>query len=177
MKRILTLAAVMFCAASLAHAQLGSTSPTNILSVAVVAEGGLSVGGSGTTSLTETGNFANYTGTTSMTYYIRTSETGGTGSITAKITTDFAPTGGPSVASPATGDALNYGCTVALPGTACTGPVTASTSTTTSVATFSAGAHSAKAGNSASVAWTLPNDPTYKANTYTATVTFTISAT
>jgi hypothetical protein len=137
----------------------------------------LTIGGTGTTNLTEAGNFANYTGTTSMTYFIRTTETGGSGSITAKITTDFSPTGGPSVASPPVGsDALTYGCTVAAPGTACTGPVTALTTGTTSVATFAAAAHSAKAGNSASVAWTLPNDPVYKVNTYTATVTFTISA-
>ena len=174
MKKILALAATMLFAASMSFAQSGSTSPTNILSVVVGPEGGLTIGGSGTTNLVTTGNFANYTGTTAMTYYIRTTETGGTGTITEKVTTDFAPAGGPSAASAT--DPLTYGCTVALPGTACTGPVTASTTSSTSVATFGAAAHSAKAGNSASVAWALVDDPVYKTNTYTATVTFTISA-
>jgi hypothetical protein len=176
MKKTLTLAAVMLLAASLAHAQLGTTSPTNILSVTVGPEAALSIGGTGTTTFTTAGNFAPYLGTTSMNYFIRTSETGGTGTVTAKITTDFGA-GGPSVGSPLATDALTYACTVALPGTACTGPVTASTTATTSVATFGTAAHSAKAGNAASVSWTLPNDPVYKVGTYTATVTFTISAT
>jgi len=176
MKKTLTLAAVILLATSMAYAQLGTTSPTNILSVAVAAEGALTISGTGTTNLTEAGNFANYQGTTSMTYFIRTTETGGSGSITAKITADFSPTGGPSVATPPTGDSLTYGCTVAAPGTACTGPITALTTGTTTVATFSAAAHTTAAGKAASVAWTLTNDPGYKVNTYTATVTFTINA-
>jgi hypothetical protein len=45
------------------------------------------------------------------------------------------------------------------------------------VATFGAGASSAVAGNSGSVAWTLTNDPLYHTGAYSATVTFTISAT
>jgi hypothetical protein len=112
-----------------------------------------------------------------MIYFIRTTETSGSGYIKAQITTDFA-TGGPSVANSGTsGDTLSYTCTVAAPGTACTGSVTASTTAQTSIATFAAGVHSAKAGNAASLLWTLINDPAYKTGTYTATVTFTISAT
>jgi hypothetical protein len=45
------------------------------------------------------------------------------------------------------------------------------------VGTFGAAAHSAVAGNSGSVAWTLTDDPAYGTGTYAATVTFTISAT
>ena len=94
------------------------------------------------------------------------------------MTTDFSPAGGPSVASPPTaGDTLTYTCTVSAPGSACSGSQTASTTVATPVATFGADAHSAAAGNSASVDWTLTNDPVYKAGTYSATVTFTISAT
>jgi hypothetical protein len=44
------------------------------------------------------------------------------------------------------------------------------------VVTFGADAKSAMAGNSGSVDWTLTNDPQYSTGTFTATVTFTISA-
>jgi hypothetical protein len=54
---------------------------------------------------------------------------------------------------------------------------TASTSAATNVATFGTDAHSSISGNSASVAWSLTNDPTYQTGPYTATVTFTISVT
>jgi hypothetical protein len=177
MKRILVFAAALLLAASTAFAQLGTTTVTNNLQVTPVAEAALTIGATATTLTSPGTNFSNYTGTTNFTYFIRTSQTGGTGSIVLQVTSDFAPAGGPSVASPATGDALTYTCTVSSPGTACTGSLTASTSGTTSVATFSAAAHSAKSGNSASVTWTLPNDPQYQTgNTYTATVTYTISA-
>jgi hypothetical protein len=163
--------------ACLAHAQLGGTTGTTSVSVAVAAEAGLTVT-TGTTTLTESGaNFSPYTGTTSLTYYIRTTPSTGHGSIVLEVTTDFSPSGGPSVGTPPTGtDALKYTCTVSSPGTACTGSQTSSTSSTTPVATFGADAHSVFAGNSASVAWTLTNDPVYKVATYSATVTFTISA-
>jgi hypothetical protein len=119
-----------------------------------------------------------YTGTTNLTYFIRTGKSTGGGSLTLKITTDFAGTGGPSVATPPTaGDALSYTCTVTAPGTACTGSQTASTTTATALGTWGAGVSSAKAGNSASVAWSLTDDPVYAAGAYTATATFTISAT
>lgn len=133
----------------------------------------------GTTSMATTGtNFSvPYTGTTNLTYQIRTTKTGGTGNVSLKITADFAGTGGPSVTTPpTTGDALTYTCTVSSPGTACSGQ-TASTAASTPVATFGAGANSTKAGNTASVAWSLTDDPVYATGTYTATATFTISAT
>jgi hypothetical protein len=178
MKKHLFLATFsLLLSASLAHAQLGTSTGTTTVSVAVAAEAALTVN-TGTSTLTSTGtNFSSYTGSTALTYFIRTTPTSGSGSVTLKVTTDFAPTGGPSVASPPTAtDALTYNCTVSSPGTACTGPLTAKTTATTSVATFAADSHSAFAGNSASVAWTLTNDPLYKVATYTATVTFTISA-
>ena len=62
----------------------------------------------------------------------------------------------------------------------CTGSVTASTTASTSVATFATDAHSTAGTGSSdagTVIWTLPNDPIYKTGTYTATATFTISAT
>jgi hypothetical protein len=178
MKKILAITAVaLLLAASSAFAQLGATTGTTTMSVSVVAEAGLTVNTT-TTTLSSTGtNFSSYTGTTNLTYYIRTTPTTGTGSIVLKVSADFTPAGGPSVGTPPTGtDALTYNCTVSSPGTACTGPLTASTSSTTNVGTFGANAHSTFAGNSASVGWNLTNDPQYKVGTYTATVTFTISA-
>lgn len=181
-KALLILGVALFLTSVPAHAQLGTTTGTTTVSVAVAAEGALTIG-TPTTTLTSTGtNFSSYTGTTSLTYFIRTTAASGTGSITLQVTSDFSPVGGPSVATPPTaGDALKYSCTVANPGnngtaTACTNPTTASTSSATNVASFGADARSLLAGNSGTASWTLSNDPKYKTGTYSATVTFTISA-
>jgi hypothetical protein len=155
-----------------------AASGTTTLSVTVPAEASISITTATTTLSSTPGLFVDYTGTTAFTYKIRTTQSTGTGAVNVKITSDFAGAGGPSVATPpSAGDALTYNCTVAAPGTACTGPVTALTTATTNVATFGADAHSGLAGNSGSVSWTLTNDPAYKTGTYTATATFTISAT
>ena len=179
MKRILVLAAVLLVAASTAFAQLGTTSPTGTLSLNVAAEAGLVVN-TATTTLTESGsgiNFQPYTGTTSLTYYIRTSSSG-TGTIGLRVSTDFAGSGGPSVGTPPTsGDAQTYVSTVSSPGTAAAAQTASTSSTLTPVATFGNNAHSTYAGNSASVAWSLTNDPVYAVGAYTATITYTISAT
>jgi hypothetical protein len=149
---------------------------TTALTVAVGVEAQISVTNA-TTNLTDASAFADYAGTTNLVYKIRTAPSTGTGSITAQVTSDFSPANGPSVATPPNaGDALTYTCTVSAPGTACAGTQTASTTVATSVATFGADAHSVTAGNSASVAWTLTNDAAYRAGTYSATVTFTVSA-
>lgn len=162
-----------------AFGQFAATGTTT-LSVAVAAESAISVT-TATTTLAEAtgaGIFGSpYTGTTNFSYKVRSSQTGGGGSITVKITADFGA-GGPSVASPLTGDAMTYTCTTAASATPCSGSITASTSTATSVATFATNAHSTQGGSDAgSVSWSLPNDPAYKTGTYTATATFTISAT
>ncbi len=170
---LLVLACVLLPVSGMAFAQ------TTTLSVAIGPEASLSVT-TGTTSFTTAdGTFSSdYTGSTSLTYKIRTTKTSGTGTITLKVTTDFAGAGGPSVVTPpSAGDTLTYTNTVSAPGTAATGSVTASTTAATSIGTFGAGASSAKAGNTASVAWDLTNDPAYGTGTYTATVTFYISAT
>lgn len=165
-----------------AHAQLGTSTGTTTITVAVSAEAGLTVT-NGTTTLASTGtNFSSYTGTTNLTYFIRTTQSGGTGSVLLQATGDFSPAGGPSIATPPTaGDALKYTCAISAPGnggtaTPCSGSVTSSTAAQTSVATFGTDAHSSSTGNSASVVWTLTNDPKYKTGSYSATVTFTISA-
>lgn len=163
----------------LAMAGLAQAQSTTTLSVAVGAEASLTVT-TGTTNLTTSSTtFGNpFTGTTSLNYQIRTTKVGGTGALTLKVTADFAGTGGPSVTTPpSTGDALTYTCTVSSPGVACTGSQTASTAAATGFGTWGANANSTKAGNTASVAWSLTDDPVYTTGTYTATATFTISAT
>jgi len=159
-----------------AHAQFNTTGTTTV-SVTVAAEASIEVN-TATTTLANVGTIFNaYTGTTNFTYKVRTTKTGGSGTITLEVTSDFSPANGPSVATPPTaGDALTYTCTVSAPGTGCTGSLTSSTSAATSVATFGANAHSANAGNTGSVAWSLSDDPTYQTGAYSATVTYTISA-
>ena len=161
-----------------ARAQTFGTSGTTTVSVTVAAEAAIRID-TATTGLTATGTiFNDYTGTTNFTYKVRTTQTGGTGNIQLQVTSDFSPSGGPSVASPPSGgDTLAYTCTVSAPGTACSGSQTSSTTAATAVATFGANAHSTKAGNTGSTAWTLSNDPVYVTGSYSATVTYTISAT
>ncbi len=177
-KLFFTIVASALLAGSVARGQSFGTTGTTTVSVTVAAEAAIRVD-TATTNLTTTGTiFNDYTGTTNLTYKVRTTTTGGTGSITSKVTADFSPANGPSVGTPPTaGDALTYTCTVSAPGSACSGSQTSSTTAETNVATFGADAHSAKAGNTGSVAWTLTNDPVYKTGSYNATVTFTISAT
>jgi hypothetical protein len=180
MKKIVALVAVaLMLPTSLAHAQLGTSTGATTVSVTVGAEAALNITNS-STPLTSAGtNFTNYTGSTGLTYFIRTTQSGGSGSITLKVTSDFSPANGPSVTTPPnSGDKLAYTCTLTGAGTACSSSVTASTSSSTSVATFGADAHTVTfpGGDTATTAWTLTNDPKYKTGSYSATVTFTISA-
>ena len=100
MKKLLTLAAALLFAATLAFGQT-STTGTTTLSVGVLPEAAIQVN-TATTTLTSPSLFANYTATTSLTYWIRTTPTTGAGSIVLKVTADFSPAvaGGPSVAYP-----------------------------------------------------------------------------
>ncbi|MGD0010231.1 MAG: hypothetical protein ABSE93_17000 [Terriglobia bacterium] len=186
MKKILALtvlALLLAASSALAQGALGTTAPTATVTVNVATEAALTIQTAALT-LNQTGsNFADYTGTTNFTYFIRTAKTGGVGSIVLEVTGDFSAGGGssPSVKSPPTStDFLYYSCTVPSPtsgtATACTGPVNSSTTASTSVATFGTDARSPKAGVSSSVLWGLSNDPLYQTGSYTATVTYTISA-
>ncbi|MBZ5542242.1 MAG: hypothetical protein LAO07_01005 [Acidobacteriia bacterium] len=175
MKKTIFLTVALLLMASFAYGQ-SSTTGTTSLTVNVAAAAALQVN-TATTSLTQGGIFSDFTGTTSLTYWVRTTPSSGSGTIVLQVTSDFSPTGGPSVASPPAGDSLTYTCTLGGVGTACSGSQTALTTGTTNVATFGANARSAKAGDSASVSWTLTNDPQYPTGSYSATATFTISAT
>jgi hypothetical protein len=136
-------------------------------------------------TLANTGTaLSNFIGSLSIQYRERTTQSTGGGSITVQATSDFTPTGGPSVASPpSTGDALTYTCSGATLGTNCSGTQTVSTTTATNVITFSAsectgggGSCSSSSPNTVTVNFTLTDDPKYHTGSYSATLTFTISA-
>jgi hypothetical protein len=174
LKTLPILALGLLLTGSLARAQFGSPTGITTVTVTIGPMAGLNITNS-STPLTLSGS--NFTGSTGLTYFVRTTTTGGGGSVTLKVTSDFACGGGPCVGTPpSSGDALTYTCSVNSPGSPCSGTQTASTTATTNVATFATNVHTSAAGSTASVAWTLTNDPTYKTGTYNATVTFTISA-
>jgi hypothetical protein len=129
---------------------------------------------------TSDGTFSSdYLATTTLVFKIRTTKTNGTGNIQLKVTADFGPSGGPSVVSPPTAsDTLSYTVGASPHGTPATGSTTADAlNTLYPVYTFGGGASSAKVGDTGTVLWDLSNDPMYGTGSYTATVTFTMSAT
>ena len=178
MKKTLLAVVVLLLAASTAFAQFGTTSVTT-LTLTVAAEASIQADSS--TPLTTSGTiFNDYGGTTNFTYKVRTGTSVNTAGVTLEITKNFgSAASGPSVAnSGSTGDTLKYTCTAAATSaTACGSAQTSSTTAATTVATFAASAHSVKAGDAGSVIWDLVNDPAYAVGSYTATATFTISAT
>jgi hypothetical protein len=156
---------------------------TQTLNVTVVPLGGLYMQAS-PLALTKTGTFNGFTGTITLSYRARTRQGTGQGTITVKATSDFAPTGGPSIASPpSAADKFTYTCSGATLGVACSGTQTVSTTTSTNVVSLGAsactggGAPCSTANpNSANVTFILPDDPKYKTGSYSATLTWTISA-
>ncbi|MGI8989690.1 MAG: hypothetical protein ACR2I2_08910 [Bryobacteraceae bacterium] len=131
-------------------------------------------------TLTHAGTtFAAYSGNLTVSYRARTTASTGSGALTLKATADFSPTGGPSVAS----GQLTYTCSSATLGTACSGTQTTSVASQTSVLTMGAGVCTGGGGSCSSAnpntvqnSFTLSNSPTFKTGTYSATLTFTISA-
>jgi hypothetical protein len=123
--------------------------------------------------------FQPFTGTLAVSYEVRTTSAGG-GSITLRVSSDFTPAGGPSASS----GSLKYTCGAAGLGTSCSGTQTASTTAQTPVLTVPAsactgggGACSGQDPNTINLNFTLTDQPAYATGTYTAVVTFVISAT
>jgi hypothetical protein len=170
---IVAAAVCLLCFTVNANAQFAGTGTTT-LSLTVASEASLHIDSPTTTLATVGTVFANYTGTTSFTYKIRTTKTGGSGTLTAALTAPFGA-GGPVLGAGSTD--LQFTCSVSLPATGCTSAQPVTTAAAGTVATFGTNAHSARAGNSGSVVWALVNDPVYETDSYTATVTFTVSAT
>jgi len=168
-------AALVFAPAFL----LGATgTTTQTLSATIDAIGKVSVPSSLT--LTSSGTtFVGYSGNLSISYKARTTATTGSGSLTLKATADFSPDGGPSIAS----GQLTFTCSAPTLGAACSGTQTASTASQTNVVTLGAGVCTGGGGscsssnpNTVQSAFTLSDNPAFKTGTYSATLTFTISA-
>jgi hypothetical protein len=162
---------------------LAQNSVTQTLDVTVVPLGGLFMQ-STPLALTRTSTFAGFIGTMTLSYRARTRQGSGQGTITVKATSDFTPTGGPSIASPpSAADKFTYTCSGATLGVACSGIQTVSTTASTTVVSLGAsactggGAPCSTANpNSANVTFILPDDSKYKTGSYSATLTWTISA-
>jgi hypothetical protein len=147
---------------------------------------GLLYGFPNSVTLTKTGTvFNSYTGTLQIQYKARSSSGGG-GTITVKATSDFpCASQGPCIATPpTTGDALTYTCSGATLGANCSGTQTVSTTSSTNVVTIPASACTGGGSacstanpNTATLNFALTNDPKYRTGSYSATLTFTISAT
>jgi hypothetical protein len=157
----------------------GTGTATETLSATLSPVGALTTPATATLSSGST-TFQPYTGTVAVSYLVRTTPTGTGGTITLQVTSDFSPTGGPSAAS----GALTYVCGSASLGTACSGTQIASTTTSTPVLTVpksactgGGGSCSSQNPNSVSTTFTLVDSPVYPTGTYSANVTFTISAT
>lgn len=158
---------------------LGATrSTTQTLSATVNAIGKVSVPASLTVTNAGT-TFVAYSGNLTVSYRARTTSGTGSASLTLKATADFSPAGGPSI----TGGQLTYTCSGASLGAACSGTQTVSTASQTSVVTMGAGVCTGGGGscsatdpNTVQSTFTLANNPAFKTGTYSATITFTISA-
>lgn len=128
--------------------------------------------------------FNRFSGTMTLSYHARTSQGTGHGTITVKATADFTPAGGPSISKPpSAGDKFTYTCSGATLGTPCSGTQTVSTTAATTVVSIGASACtgggppcSSANPNWANVTFTLTNDPKYKTGSYSASLTWTISA-
>jgi len=167
---------VSCCAPFCLSAATGTATQT--LSAQINAIGKLSV--PSTVSVVNSGTtFVAYTGNLSVSYRIRSTATTGSGTLSVKATNDFTPAGGPSIA----GGMLTYTCSAATLGTACSGSRTLSTTSQTSVLTVGAGVCTGGGGscstndpNTVQTSFTLADNPAYGTGTYSAVLTFTISA-
>jgi len=131
-------------------------------------------------SLTPAGGvFSPYAGSMTLRYLVRTTPGGSGGNVTVQATGDFNPAGGPTVSSAG----LAVSCSGATLGTPCAGqnPVGLASSTNLvaippSACTGGGGACSEGSPNTVSLDFSMANDPSYETGSYTAVVTFTISA-
>jgi hypothetical protein len=185
-RRLILVAAVMAVAlgpTSRAEAQ----TTTQTLSAVVSPMSGLFTVTSSVTLIKAGSVFTNYVTSTPVAIQYRTRTTVSTGSatITVKATSDFpCASGGPCIATPpSAGDALTYTCSGATQGTGCSGSPTVSTTSSTTVlnvpassCTGGGGSCSTADPNTINVAFQLTNDPKYRSGSYSATLTFTISA-
>ena len=163
---------------------LAQNTTTQTLQATIFPLGGLYTQSTPVSLIKSNSNFNTFTGTMTLSYRARTSQGSGQGSITVKATSDFSPTGGPSIASPPSkGDTFTYTCSGATLGASCSGTQTVSTTAAMNVVTLGASACtgggapcSTSDPNMANVTFILTDDPNYKTGSYSATLTWTISA-
>jgi hypothetical protein len=175
---LLRLTPAMLLAAAAVAPTNGSTGTgTQSLTATFSPQGSLIVPSTATLTSAVT-TFQPFTGPLTVSYRARTTPAGG-GSITVNVSSDFTPAGGPTV----TGGALQYTCSGATLGTGCSGTQTATTTSQTPVLTLPAsactgggGACSSQDPNSINLVFTLADQPNYPTGSYSARVTFTISA-
>ncbi len=157
---------------------------TQTLQATIVPLGGLFLQATPVVLTKPSTNFNSFTGNVMLRYRARTSQGTGQGAITVQATADFTPAGGPSISvPPSAGDTFTYTCRGATLGASCSGTQTVSTTAATNVVTLGAsactggGAPCSTANpNMANVTFTLSDDPKYKTGSYSATLTWTISA-
>ena len=125
------------------------------------------------------GKFSSFQASLPISYRVRTSAHGG-GTISVQVTSDFSPPGGPSAGS----GALLYSCGSASLGTPCSGTQVAATNSQTPILSLPAAACTGNGGfcrsqdpNAMTILFTLPDDPSYTTGSYSAQLTFVISAT
>ena len=163
-----------------------ATANANVV-VTVAASAAISATPSVTLTTPATPFTGSYTGATVLTFSIRTTPTTGSGSLTVKGTTDFTPGTSGDVGPTIAAGNLTYTCASSdlttgsgsgLTGSLvyCNGgsPVVSMT-TSTNVLT-AIGAKSNAGGDALNVHWTVPDSAVYNVDTYTATVTFTLTA-
>lgn len=168
----------------LPHFSMAQNTVTQTLDANIVPLGGLFTLTSQLPLTKASNRFESFTGSMTLSYRARTGEATGQGRITVKATSDFRPAGGPSIAAPPnSADKFTYICGGATLGVSCSGVQTMSTTSATTVVTM--GASSCTGGgapcstanpNTANILFILPDDPKYKTGSYSATLTFTISA-
>jgi len=163
-----------------------ATANANVV-VQVAASASISATASVTLTPPATPFTGNYTGLTLLTFSIRTTPTTGSGSLTVQGQTEFTPGTAGDVGPTIAGGKLTYACASGdlttgtgsgLSGTLtyCGGASqTVSMTTGTNVLT-GIGAKSNAGGDTLNVHWTVPDSATYVVDTYTATVTFTLTA-
>ena len=174
--RLVSVATILAFVPAVLLGASGTTTQT--LSAQISAIGKLSVPASLTITTVGT-TFVAYSGSLTVSYKARTTAATGSGSLTLQATGDFSPVGGPSIAA----GQLTYTCGAAGLGAACSGTQTVSTGAQTSVVTMGAslctgggGSCSSANPNTVQSNFALTNNPAFKTGTYSATLTFTISA-
>jgi hypothetical protein len=175
MKQITLIVMAAFALALTPVASAANDTKSITIQVSIAAEASIVL--PGTTSLTAGATaFSDFTGSTTFTYKVRTSKTGGSGAVTFQIA-EFSPSGGPRIAGGPAADNLKYSSSTTGVGSAqSTAQSVNSITTNYTVLSFAADAKSSGSGDTATVNWTLPNDPQYSTGNYSATATFTISA-